>query len=296
MTKTWLIVGATGLIGGRCAKKLVEDGHRVIGLTRTPRNRFDRLSPDIHWINRLEDCPETPEIVLNLFGAPIADKRWSVQRKHLLRTSRIDPTLALSIWVDALEQKPELVISGSAVGYYGIGAAACTEDALAGHGFAADLCADWEGAMSAECRTVHLRIGVVIAKGGILAKLLPLFRWGLGGIIGNGHQMMSWISLTDLVSMIRFIADHPHISDPINATAPNPVSNREFTRALANALHRPALLPMPGWVMRLAFGQMADELLLAGQVVLPTKITNRGFEYQHSNIAEAIQAALDDQP
>ena len=290
--QNWLITGASGFIGRRIAADLLNAGHRVCGLSR---QNPETLQHGIAWVNRIPDCPFTPSHVLNLAGEPIADQRWTAKRKALLRASRIGVTEVLSDWLNAQNTPPEVIIQGSAVGYYGIASQAKTEEDSHGHGFSASLCHDWEQALvvPAGSRVVYLRIGVVLgANGGMLRKLLPIFRLGLGGAVGSGRQMLSWISLDDLVGMIHFAAENTAINGALNGTAPNPMNYQRFAEHLGKAVRRPTLLRTPAFVMRAAFGDMADELLLNGQTVLPNKALEHGFEFQHPWMCRALNAAL----
>ena len=290
--QNWLITGASGFIGKRVTADLLQAGHRVCGLSR--QNPIT-LPQGIEWIGTIADCPFAPSHVLNLAGEPIADQRWTASRKAVLRASRIGVTEILSHWLNQQDTAPEVIIQGSAVGYYGIAPQAKTEADSAGHGFSADLCRDWEQALSApvDSRVVFLRIGVVLgANGGMLRKLLPIFRLGLGGSVGSGKQMLSWISRDDLVSLIHFATENPAIEGALNATAPNPMNYQHFAQHLGKALNRPALLRTPAFVMRAIFGDMAEELILNGQTILPNKAIEHGFEFQHPWLCRALSAAL----
>lgn len=291
--QNWLITGASGFIGRRITADLLAAGHRVCGLSR--QNRKALPNSGVEWIGTIAECPLTPSHVLNLAGEPIADRRWTERRKAALYASRIGVTQTLSNWLSKQDTPPEVIIQGSAVGYYGISAQAKTEADSCGHGFSAELCRDWEHALAAPAgsRVVYLRIGVVLgAGGGMLKKLLPLFRLGLGGAIGHGQQTLSWISLDDLVSLIHYATDNPEIQGALNATAPNPMNSEHFAKHLGKALHRPAILRTPAWVMKTAFGDMAEELLLSGQTVLPEKALAHGFSFQHPSMCQALSAAL----
>lgn len=286
----WLITGASGFIGSHFARRLIANGHRVIGLSRQNPGKLD---PAITWVSAISDCPSSPDHVLNLAGEPIADARWTPQRRKLLWDSRVGVTEELSDWLGQLSVPPRVVISGSAIGYYGISSSAKTEKSPKGHGFSADLCAAWEAALTTtpQSRTVFLRTGVVLGNGGMLKKLRTPFLLGLGGAIGDGSQMLSWISLHDILRLIRFVADQDSLTGSLNATAPNPINNRRFARHFARSLHRPALLKTPATAMRLLFGEMAEELLLNGQTVLPDKATNAGFTFDHPWICRALSTA-----
>jgi uncharacterized protein (TIGR01777 family) len=235
---------------------------------------------------------------IHLSGASVAAHRWTAAYKRAMTASRVDSTLALSTTLARLRHPPQALLVASAVGFYGNRADELLDETSApGSGFLADLCGQWEAAAqpaaAAGIRVVHLRFGVVLGPGpGALARMAPLFRLGLGGRLGSGRQWMSWISLTDALAAILFALDTPTLAGPVNLTAPNPVTNAQFTRALARQLHRPALLPVPAFALRLALGEMADEALLASARVFPSKVTTRGFRFAHPTVALALAAAL----
>jgi hypothetical protein len=212
--------------------------------------------------------------------------------------SRVESTRTLATTLANLRRPPKALLVASATGIYGSrGDEILDESSEPGGGFLADLCREWEAAarpaVEAGIRVVNLRFGVVLGPGpGALAKMLPLFRLGLGGRLGSGRQWMSWISLTDAVAAILFLMDTPALAGPVNLTAPYPVTNAEFTRALAHAIHRPDLLPAPAFALRLALGAMADEALLASARAVPSKLTNAGFSFTHSTLDVALAAAL----
>jgi len=235
---------------------------------------------------------------IHLSGANVAAHRWTPKWKQQIRSSRVDSTRALARTLAALSNPPHTLLVASATGIYGDRADEILEESSPpGHGFLAEVCQEWEAAAQpaadAGIRVVHLRLGVVIGRGaGALAKLVPLFRLGLGGRLGSGRQWMSWISLTDAVAAMLFALDSANLSGPVNLTAPHPVTNAEFTRALAKALHRPAFVPAPAFALRLAMGEMADEALLASARVLPVKLTSAHFPFTHPTIDQAIAAAM----
>lgn len=248
--------------------------------------------------------------VVHLAGAGIADKRWTEQRKAEIRGSRVDGTRALATGLAGLDSKPAVLVCGSAVGWYGdTGDREVDEATPAGSGFLADLVRDWEAAAQpardAGIATSHLRTGIVLApEGGTLGKLLPIFKLGLGAELGDGRQYMSWISLPDEVGTLRFLIDHPEVTGPVNGTAPQPVTNAEFTRALNEALGEPTLLrlPVPGlrlpsWLpgvpipaLHVAMGEMAGELLASARV-LPHRLLEAGYAFQHADIAAGLAYA-----
>ena len=297
----WLITGASGFIGRRLCHSLSQDGVRFIGLSRQSpailQRRYAYFGQHVRWINELTEidpAQDTITHVVNLNGAGIADSRWTEARKAEIWRSRVDFTQTLSAWINGLDQSPSLLISGSAIGYYGTGFAARTESDEGGHGFSADLCQTWEKAMTAKAaRTVFLRIGVVLGQGGMLQKLQPIYQLGMGGTIGSGDQMLSWIQRDDLVRLIRWLAKQDNtLVGPLNATAPNPMNQRRFAQHFAGALKRPAVIPTPAFSMRLMYGEMAEELLLSGQTVLPKKALEAGFTFAYPWMCKALGASL----
>ena len=237
------------------------------------------------------------DAAIHLGGANLAGHRWTAAWKREIRLSRVDSTRALARALVALPQPPHTLLVASAVGIYGDrGDELLDEDSNPGRGFLADVCQEWEAATEparqAGIRVVHLRFGVVLHPAtGALAKMLPLFRLGLGGRLGSGRQWMSWITLVDAVSAILFALDTASLDGPVNLAAPEPVTNTEFTRALSRAVHRPAILPAPAFALRLALGQMADEALLASARAAPFRLLSAGFQFAHPTIDSALAAA-----
>jgi len=235
---------------------------------------------------------------IHLSGANVAGHRWTAAYKREMAASRVDSTRALAMALARLRQPPQTLLVASAVGIYGNrGEGILDESSAPGTGFLADLCRQWEAAalpaVEAGIRVVHLRFGLVLGPGpGALAKMIPLFCLGLGGPLGSGRQWMSWISLADAVAAIVFVLETPTLAGPVNLTAPQPVTNGEFTRALGHALHRPAILPAPAFALRLALGEMADEALLASSRVHPAKLLAAGFPFAHPTVDQALAAAL----
>lgn len=294
-----LISGATGLVGRAASQALTDGGHTVVPLVRSG----GATPPDaIPWDpagGKLDGAAlEGIDGVVHLAGESIAGGRWTPARKARIRDSRVAGTRLLSETLARLARRPAFFISASAIGFYGNrGDEELGEDAPSGTGFLAEVCREWEGATrpaaDAGIRVVNLRIGMVLARdGGALDKMLPPFRLGLGGPLGDGAMWMSWIHLHDLVAAIRFCADTPELSGPVNALAPNPVRNRDFTRALGHALGRPALLPAPAFALRLALGEMADELLLASTRAVPTRLRNAGFSFAYPEVGPALDHLL----
>jgi uncharacterized protein (TIGR01777 family) len=236
--------------------------------------------------------------VVHLAGENIAEGRWTPEKKSRIRDSRVKGTQLLAESLAGLAQPPSAFVCASAIGYYGDRAdELLTESSKPGRGFLADVCQEWEDATSpAEktgIRTVRLRIGVVLSKnGGALKKMLPPFKLGAGGKIGSGKQYMSWITLDDLVRVIENALESSTLSGAVNAVAPNPVTNLQFTKALGRAISRPAIFPLPAFAARIALGEMADALLLASTRVTPAKLLDEGFVFQHAGIEEALRHVL----
>lgn len=296
-----LIGGASGLIGTALCRALQEQGHTLGRLVRRP------AAPgqiEIYWdpergsIDRTPLADFSPDVVINVAGENIASGRWNEKRKAAIRNSRVNGTRILSLALANLETKPRLFICSSATGFYGDqGEQLLTEHSPSGETFLAAVCREWEAATQpaekAKIRVVNLRTGIVLSKkGGALKKMLIPFRLGLGGVVGNGRQYMSWITLDDLIGIFLFVMEHEGISGPVNAVSPNPVTNREFTKALGRALFRPTLLPIPASTARLTLGEMADELLLASARIKPAVLEKAGFHFQHPEIRPALRAVL----
>lgn len=282
----WFITGATGFIGQEFIHRVLARGDQVTGLTR-------RLSPShnskVNWVTDVKQIPSDTDVILNLAGEGIADQRWSDARKQALRDSRIALTQALAKSANELNIKQ--VISGSAVGFYGSGDQV-DESTIQGQGWAAQLCRDWEQAAEGfDAPTAIIRLGVVLGPGGFLNRTLLPFSLGLGGPIGKGQQGFSWIHRDDVVSMILWLAEHGK-TGVYNACGPQAVSNADMTRALAKAVKRPAFLPAPPPVLKLIFGQMAQELLLEGQKALPKRALEEGFEFAYPTIEQAMHQAV----
>jgi len=307
-----LVTGSSGLIGTALVDRLLGEGHGVCRLVRgTRRDTDDTRGGDsipavIGWdpdggtvdLDGLDRAGPFDGAV-HLAGAGVGDRRWTDRRKETIRRSRTVSTRLLAGTLCRLAVRPPVLISASAVGYYGIrGDEQLTEDSPAGTGFLAELCQAWEAAAepAAECgiRTVRLRTGIVISgTGGALGKQLPLFRLGLGGRMGRGDQYRSWIALDDEVGAILHCLRDDALHGPVNATAPHPATDRELARSLGAALHRPAMLVVPATALRLALGrEMAEELVLGGQYVLPAALQARGYQYAQPSLDQAVRAAV----
>lgn len=289
-----LITGGTGFIGSALCSRLLEDKkHTVILLTRYP----EKVKSPLQGISNLEQLSNDVgiDVVVNLAGEPIADKRWTKQQKQRIINSRIGTTQNLMDYFESIEHKPKLLINGSAIGYYGVDENndPVNEEATGDASFSSQLCLQWESvAVQAEqmgIRTCLLRTGIVLGKGGgVLSKMLLPFKMGLGGKIGNGKQWMSWIHLHDLVGIILYCMDHDNLKGGINGTSPNPVKNETFTKVLGKVLQRPAFLPMPKIAVKLLMGQMGEELLLKGKKILPEKVLESGYKFQYPYLEEAL--------
>lgn len=292
-----LITGGTGFIGKALCQALLGAGHRLWVLTRRPQVVQQRIGSGVVALADLSAWTQGMafDAIINLAGEPIMARRWSPARKQVLWGSRVTLTQQLIGRMAEAEVKPRVLISGSAIGFYGDrGDQPLTESAERGTGFGHELCAAWEAAaLDAESlgvRVCLLRTGLVVGRqGGFLKPMLLPFRLGLGGRLGDGQQWMSWIHLADHVALTLFLLETASVNGVFNATAPQPVTNRAFTQTLAQLLHRPALLPLPAWLLKLAAGEMA-ELLLASQRVLPERALASGFRFSH----ETLQAALED--
>jgi hypothetical protein len=287
-----LVTGASGLVGSDLLPLLSTGGHEVIRLGRGPGGwdpEAGRLDPG---------ALEGLDGVVHLAGENIAGGRWTPDRKARIRQSRVLGTRLLCETLARLQRPPETLVSASAVGFYGDrGNEEISESSGAGTGYLAEVCEDWEKATQparrAGIRVVNLRIGIVLSpKGGALSKMLPPFSLGLGGRLGHGGQYMSWISLPDLSAVILRALTDPRLHGPVNAVASEAVTNQEFTRTLASVLGRPALVPMPAFLARLAFGELADALLLGGAKVRPAKLSRSWFEFQHPTLEIALRDLL----
>jgi uncharacterized protein (TIGR01777 family) len=302
-----LIAGATGLIGVELAQALAKQGITMGALVRNVSRAAAQLPANVTlfpW-DAVNGPPpaaafEGVDAVVNLVGESIAGGRWSEPRKKRLRDSRIVSTRALVNELRALDKKPGLLIAASAVGYYGDrGDEILTEASAAGAGFLAELTRDWEAeslrARELGVRVVLLRSGAVLSRrGGMLRKILPLFRMGMGGRIGSGRQWFPWIHLDDEVALIQHALAEPRVEGALNAVAPEPVTNRELTAGIGEVLSRPTVLAAPPFALRLALGGMADEVLLGSQRVMPARTLECGFQFRHPLLRPALKSLLAD--
>lgn len=294
------ITGASGLIGAALRGSLVAAGHTPISVVRTAP-KPDEIGWDIAAGTIEADKLRGVDAVVHLAGAGIGDERWSDERKRVILESRTQGTALLArAMADAGDDGPKILLSGSAIGYYGNrGDEVLTEHSAPGEGFLAEVCIAWEAAaqpaIDAGIRTAFLRTGIVqSADGGALAKSLTPFKLGVGGRFGSGDQWWSWISIDDHIGAVRHLLDRD-ISGPVNLTAPNPVTNRDYTKALGRELGRPTLFPIPKFGPRLLLGgELAESLLYEGQRVIPTVLTDTMFRFRHQTIEECLAAVLGD--
>lgn len=294
------ITGSRGLVGSALVPELARAGHRPARLVRSVRPGADELGwdPDAGAIDAAG--LDGIDAVVHLAGAGIGDKRWTPARKHLILESRTKGTDVLARALAGLVNKPAVLISASGVDYYGPhGDETLTEASSPGGGFLADVCKQWEDATKpaadAGIRVAHIRTGPVLGvDGGLLGRLLLPFRMGLGGRVGTGEQYMSWIALDDHVAAILHLLTRADSTGPYNLTAPNPVTNGEFTTTLGRVLHRPTRIPTPLLPLKLRYGgELVHELLLTGQRVLPARLGEAGYRFAHPTLEEALRAALD---
>lgn len=295
-----LVSGATGLVGRHLVPFLRENGHEVSSLVRqTPNNEHE-----IQWNaetgiaeNELKKL-ENFDAVVHLAGAGIADERWTKERKRIIRESRVVGTRVLVDSLAKLHNPPRAFVSASAIGYYGDRKdEPLNENSPPGKDFLSGVSIEWETearkAANFGARVVVLRIGIVLStEGGALKEMLTPFKMGVGGRVGKGTQYVSWIHLRDLIRVIQFAAENENLSNAVNATAPNPVTNAEFAEKLGAALHRPSLVPVPEFALRLMFGELADALLLTGARVLPEKLLANDFQFEFERIEDALRDLL----
>jgi uncharacterized protein (TIGR01777 family) len=292
-----VISGASGLIGTQLVAKLSQGGHEVIRLVRrSPKSGEIQWSPKSGTLDAA--ALEGADAVIHLSGAGIGDKRWTTGYRKEILDSRTDTTALLAKTIASLSRKPSVFLSGSAIGIYGArNDEQLTEVSTHGTGFLAEVCEQWEAAakpaVDAGVRTVYLRTGIVLSpKGGALKKLLPLFKLGVGGKFGNGKQWQSWISIDDEIGAIEYLLT-ANVSGAVNLTAPNPVTNAEFTKVLASVLKRPAIVPVPTFAPKILLGgELADALLFTGQRVIPAALNASGYTFKHTTLESALRSLL----
>ena len=292
-----VISGASGLIGTQLVNHLASNGHEVVRLVRrSPKSGEVQWNPKAGTLDAA--ALEGSDAVIHLSGAGIGDKRWTNSYRKEILDSRTQTTALLANTIASLSQKPKVFLSGSAIGIYGArNDEQLTEVSTHGTGFLADVCEHWEAAakpaVDAGVRTVFLRTGIVLTpKGGALKKLLPLFKLGVGGKFGNGKQWQSWISIDDEIGAIEHLLT-ANVSGAVNLTAPNPVTNAEFTKVLASVLKRPAIVPVPTFAPKIVLGgELADALLFTGQRVIPAALNASGYAFKHSTLESALRSLL----
>ncbi len=294
-----LVSGASGLVGGAVVQAFLDAGHDV---SRLVRRRISVSENDYFWdpaAGKLDPVAlEGVDVLIHLGGDNIADGRWTPEKKKRIRDSRVDSTKLLAETAAKLERPPKTFLCASAIGFYGDrGNETLDEGSGPGTGYLPEVCQAWEAACQPArdkgIRVVNLRFGIILSPdGGPLANMLKPFKLGVGGKIGTGEQYYSWVSLPDVVRAMEFIIDVPSLEGPVNIVTPNPVTNLKFTKTLGAVLSRPTVLPMPAFAARLAFGEMADGLLLASARVIPDKLRDAAFTFQHDQLGNCLQALL----
>ena len=292
-----LITGSSGLIGRALAESLESGGHQVVRMVRRPPASTAEIAWDPAAGQIDADALEGFGAVIHLSGENIGAGRWSAARRQRIRDSRVASTALLCGALGGLRRPPAVLVAASAIGYYGDGDGAADEAAPAGAGFLSEVTAAWEQAAeparAAGIRVAHARLGPVLsATAGMLKRLLPVFRLGAGGVVGSGRQAISWIGLDDAVRALQFLMNNGQAHGPCNVVAPHPATNREFTRTLARVLRRPAFAPVPGIAIRLLFGEMGDQLILKGKVVVPARLTELGFRWLEPTLEGALRREL----
>ena len=294
-----VIAGGTGFLGRPLGAALARDRHEIVILSRSNDAGAERGMRTVAWSPNGEAGRWAAEIdgagaVINLAGESIAGRRWTAAHKQRILDSRINATRSLVAAIRTVAAPPPVLVSGSAVGYYGpLGSETATEERPAGSDFLAGVCTRWEDeamhAASAVTRVACLRTGIVLERdGGALPQMLPPFWFGAGGPVGSGRQYWPWIHRADWIALVQWAIAAPEAVGAVNATAPHPVTNAEFARALGRALHRPAFMPAPGFALRLLLGEMADALLLSGQNAVPAKAARGGFQFRYPTVDDAL--------
>jgi uncharacterized protein (TIGR01777 family) len=298
-----IVTGSTGLIGRALVRSLLAEGHEVTRLVRGGAQEFRAPGTSaVRWDVEREEIDagalEGHDAAVHLAGEPVAEGRWTEEKKRRIRDSRVKGTRLIAGTLASLERKPRALVSASAVGFYGDrGDEVLTEESAPGDDFLSEVCREWEAAArpaaEAGVRVVHPRLGVVLAgEGGALQKMLTPFKLGVGGRIGSGRQYMSWVALDDVLGVIRHALDAEQLSGPVNTVAPNPVTNAEFTETLGRVLKRPTIFPVPAFAVRLVFGEVADAALLASQRALPARLKEIGYQFAYPELEGALRRAL----
>jgi len=298
-----IVTGSGGLVGRALVRSLLADGHSVTRLVRGGAQQFRapgsaavEWNPDKGTIDAA--ALEGHDAAVHLAGEPIAEGRWDDAKKRRILESRAKGTRLIAETIAGLKEKPRVLVSASAVGFYGDrGAEVMREESASGEGFLSEVCREWEkatlAASQAGARVVHVRIGFVLdGEGGGLPKMLTPFKLGVGGKVGSGQQYISWITLEDLVRVLRRAIEDESLRGPVNAVAPGAVTNEQFTKALGHVLGRPTLLPVPTFALRLAFGEVADAVMLASTRVEPARLREAGFDFKHTDIDAALSSVL----
>lgn len=296
-----IVSGASGLIGRALVRSLVADGHGVTRLVRSS-SQPDGAAVDVSWdpdagtIDARE--LEGHDAAVHLAGESIAGGRWTDEKKRRIRESRVKGTRLIAETLARLERKPEVLASASAIGFYGDrGDESLTEESASGDDFLSEVCREWEKATlpasQAGLRVVHMRFGVVLSgEGGALSKMLTPFKLGVGGTVGSGKQFLSWVDLEDVVGAIKHAVTNASLRGPVNVVAPTPATNAEFTKTLGRVLGRPTIFPVPAFAARLAFGEMADALLLGGQRVEPARLKSSDYKFAYPDLESSLRHAL----
>lgn len=296
-----LITGASGLVGTHLIPTLEAKGHDIYKLSRSAAKNDSEIQWDAEkgFTESEQAKLENFDAVIHLAGENVGEGSWTEEKKRRIRESRVVGTRTLVEAFRKTENPPKIFISASAIGFYGNrGDEILTEQSTAGEGFFPEVCSEWEAesakAADFSARIVMPRIGVVLTKdGGAIEKMLTPFKFGVGGTIGSGDQWMSWIALEDLIRVIHFALENENVSGAVNAVAPNPVTNEEFTNTLGKVIHRPTILPIPAFGIKLLFGEMGETLLLEGARILPEKLEKLGFEFKFPRLEEALKSILD---
>lgn len=288
-----LMTGSHGLIGRHLMSNLKTAGHRVFPLVREPTQNPDERVWDSQATVLPAELLAGGDALIHLAGESIAGERWTANKKQRIYDSRVPPTRVLAETLQRMSDPPRVFVVASAIGYYGdAGDAPLTEESAPGEGFLATVCRDWEAAADAarnRTRVVHVRTGMVLSEqGGALRAMLPPFKWGVGGVMGSGKQYWSWITLNDIVRLFAFAVEHEALIGPVNGTSPHPVTSREFTKLLGQRLHRPTIFPVPGFIAKMALGEMADDLILSSCRVLPAVASAQGFQFEQPELAQAL--------